>query len=89
MDVGQLISLWHDKTVRTEEVAKRLGISVQALYRIAFRNGLPRRNAARKRIRSVDDTTEMTSVDPTPEEIEARKAEVWEQRLRAMRCEAS
>ena len=38
-----LLELWHDNSLRTPEVADRLGVTQPSLYRIAGRHGLPRR----------------------------------------------
>lgn len=89
MDIARLVSLWHDKTLRTDEVASKLGINVKTLYLIASRHGLPRRKGTRRRIASIDDGTEPTANDPTPSEIERMKEVLFRQRLERLRNESS
>lgn len=87
MDLARLVALWEDRTLRTEEIAEQLGCSLNTLYVVAARNGLGRRKGARKRIRSVDDGTEITWRDPTPAEIERMKEEIFQKRLAKLRVE--
>lgn len=67
-----VLALWHT-SLHTDEIAKKLNISVNALQDFARRNKLPARSHVPRRAKS-------KIVDPTPEEIAERAAEV-----RAMR----
>jgi len=89
MDIARLTALWYDRTLRTTEVAQQLGIHPDTLYKLAQRHGLPRRKAARRRIRSIDDGTDITWRDPTPSEIEQMKEELFLRRLQKLRNESS
>ena len=86
IDVPRLYSLWHDRTLRTEEVAEMLGVTQSTLYSLARRHSLPRRSSPRA---GSDDGTERTWRDPTPSEIERLKEEIFQRilaRLRAGDC---
>jgi hypothetical protein len=87
MDLARLIALWEDRTLRTDEVAEQLGCSLQMLYKLAARHGLGRRKGPRKKQRSRDDGTEITWRDPTPDEIERLKEELWQRKLAKLRVE--
>jgi hypothetical protein len=87
MDLARLIALWEDRTLRTDEVAEQLGCSLPMLYKLAARHGLGRRKGPRKKQRSVDDGTEITWRDPTPDEIERLKEEIWRKKLAKLRVE--
>lgn len=87
MDIAQLIELWEDRSLRTQEVADRLGVPLQTLYCVATRHGLGKRRAARKKPAGIDDGTERTSRDPTPAEIERLKEELFQRRLAKLRVE--
>ena len=43
VDVALMFRLWHDGTLRTEDVALRLGLSTGTLRKIATRHGLTHR----------------------------------------------
>lgn len=43
LDVPLMFELWHDKTIRTEDVAMQLGISTGTLRKVASRHGLTHR----------------------------------------------
>ena len=45
LDVPQLFRLWHDVTLRLEDVALRFGVSVSTLRKVAARHGLRTRPA--------------------------------------------
>lgn len=89
MDIARLTALWYDRTLTTTDVAKQMGIHLDTLYKLAQRHGLPRRKAARRRIRSIDDGTDITLRDPTPSEIERMKEELFQKRLQKLRNESS
>lgn len=89
MDIARLTALWYDRTLTTTDVAKQMGIHLDTLYKLAQRHGLPRRKAARRRIRSMDDGTDITWRDPTPSEIERMKEELFQKRLQKLRNESS
>lgn len=89
MDIARLTALWYDRTLTTTDVAKQMGIHLDTLYKLAQRHGLPRRKAARRRIRSIDDGTDITWRDPTPSEIERMKEELFQKRLQKLRNESS
>lgn len=87
MDLARLVALWEDRTLRTDEVAEQLGCTVRMLYTLAARHGLGKRKGPRKRMRSIDDGTEITWRDPTPAEIERLKEEIWQRKLAKLREE--
>lgn len=87
MDLERVIALWHDKTLRTDEIAAQIGCRVDTLYKVAARHGLPKRIGAKTRRKSFDDGTEITWRDPTPDEIERMKEELWQKKLARMRAE--
>jgi hypothetical protein len=68
VDVKKLFSLWQTEKTTTE-ISSELGITKSALYSVARRYALPRRTALVRR--SPDRMT-----DPTPEELEAKAAEI-------------
>lgn len=67
IDEQKLRKLWEDEGLKTREVAALLGTTLTPLYREAKRLKLPKR-AWGKRMAG--------ELDPTPEEIEARAAEI-------------
>lgn len=87
MDLARVTALWHDKTLRTDEIAMQMGCRVDTLYKVAARHGLPKRRGAKTRRQSRDDGTEITWRDPTPDEIERMKEEIWQRKLARMRAE--
>lgn len=68
----EVLALWHT-SLHTDEIAKKLRVSVNVLTDFSRRNKLPKRTHVPRRSKS-------KIVDPTPEEIAERAAEV-----RAMR----
>lgn len=87
MDLARLVALWEDRTLRTDEIAEQLGCSMDTLYKVAARNGLPRRKGCKTRREGSDHGTEITWRDPTPAEIERMKEEIWQRKLAKMRAE--
>lgn len=69
-DAALLFRLWHDESVTPYEIAESIGCSAGHLWKVAKRYGL----AARKQQPQRNYHDE--SCDPTPEEIEQRKAEI-------------
>jgi hypothetical protein len=65
IDVPLLFELWHDTSLTQSDVARRLGVSVTLLGRLARRHKLEQRP---KQVRC-------NVVDPTPDEIAKRAAE--------------
>jgi predicted DNA-binding transcriptional regulator AlpA len=79
LSVPMLFELWHDPTLRSQEVARRLGCSVPTLWRLKAIYGLPKRENPS---RATEDDSGWRKADPTEEEIEQRAAEVrlnWSQ----------
>lgn len=70
VDVALLFQLWHSDSVK-DEIARRLGISVSHLSVLKNKHKLPTRTTARRQC----------DVDPTPEQIEERKAECLARRV--------
>jgi transposase-like protein len=87
MDLANLVALWSDSSLRTSEVARRMGVTERHLLAVASRNGLGRRAGPRKKKAGRDDGTEMTDRDPTPAEIERMKDELWKRKLAKLRQE--
>ena len=67
IDEQKLRELWADNSLRTREVAVLLGTTLTPLYREAKRLKLPKREGGKRMA---------GELDPTPEEIEARSAEI-------------
>jgi hypothetical protein len=70
LDVALLFKLWASDMVKAE-ICQRLGVSVSHLSVLAKRHHLPKRKPAQCQ----------PDVDPTPEEIEERKAECRARRV--------
>ena len=87
MDIARLVALWEDRTLRVEDIAEQLSVTVGMVYKLAARNGLGRRKGPRKRKRGMADGTEITWRDPTPAEIERMKEELWQRKLAKLRQE--
>jgi hypothetical protein len=78
LDVPLLFKLWNDHSIEHRELAARLGISMSHLWKVKKQYGLP----SRKRQHVFEE------IDPTPEEIEERSAEVrmsWTPEIEALR----
>lgn len=78
-DVAELFRLWNDKERTRDEVARTLGLTETQLTAVARRHGLPARGRRRRCF---------SMVDPTPEEIEQRKAECRERHYAQRRSES-
>jgi hypothetical protein len=83
--VTELFRLWHDQTLRTEQVAQHIGVSTAYLYTLAKRHGLPRRKGPPPS----KGYSQRCPGDPTPEEIEERKRELRERHFAEMRAEST
>jgi transposase len=81
--VAELFRLWHDSTLRTTEVAERLGVSTVFLYTLAKRHALPRRASPPPD----EGFSQRRPDDPTPEQIEELKREIRERHLAERRAE--
>lgn len=73
INASLLFKLWHDYSLRTTEVAARLGCSPRRLSAEARRYGLPRRKPTHK---PRADDLDRQAGDPTPEEIALRAAAI-------------
>lgn len=73
IDAATLFKLWHDKTLRTVEIAQQLGCSERRLADEARRYGLRRRPPYHK---PRADELERQAGDPSPEEIALRAAAI-------------
>ena len=74
IDDNRLRELWADDRLKTSEIAGTLGVTMTTLYRESKRLELPKRYSGKR---------QDCELDPTPEEIEARAAEVragWSRR---------
>lgn len=96
---AELFRLWHDDSLRTIEVAERLGVSQVFLYTLARRHHLPKRNGPRGGYKppppKVDNDPDPEPFDETPAGdslalspwVEARVAALRQQKLLEMRDE--
>ena len=78
VNVPELFRLWSNEGMSRAEIARALGITRGHLDNLASKHKLPKR----KRV-----NTAWTMVDPTPEEIEERKAFLREKHLAELRAE--
>lgn len=73
--VVRLWEMWHDESVRLYDIGQELGVSVSWLSKNRTRFGLPKRPR--------QPPPDKVIVDPTPEEIAERCAEMRQKRLAA------
>jgi hypothetical protein len=67
VDREELQRLWFDDSLNTCEIADRLGVSMNTIYRERTILGLPKRYSGKR---------QDCELDPTPEQIEERALEV-------------
>ena len=72
VSVPELFRLWGDKSLRTDEIADRLGVSLGSLWKLKVRHALPVRVGA---VRLSTANSGRRHDDPTPEQIAERAAE--------------
>lgn len=76
MDVPKLFQMWN-AGARVEDIALAFNVSSTLVYRWRRQYGLPERGRV----------SNLPTPDPSPEELERRKEEVWQRHLAALRAE--
>lgn len=79
IDVPLLFKLWADSSLNRDDIARRLGVGGTTLQHAIHRYKLPPRDIPQSR--------REPRADPTPSEIEQRKAEIRARHLAKLRAE--